>query len=210
MFIELIDQLRCLEWHDETWLVATLHRQHERFVRTGILGCPICFREYAIAHGVAYFGVTPPEERPRPVTTDDPNMAIRAAAWLNASERSTHVLAGRWAPHAHAVTAMLPLRIFAVNPSVPMDDSEMVGVIETSDRIPLGMMSVNGVALDEATATPSVMASAVRILAQNGRLVAPVSVPVPADVQEIARDDVYWVGQVTHVAASGLVPLQRK
>jgi hypothetical protein len=59
VFIPLVDSLRCIAGHEETWLVASIERSDERDIRRGFLGCPICFAEYPIRDGIAYFGVDP-------------------------------------------------------------------------------------------------------------------------------------------------------
>jgi hypothetical protein len=42
MHIEFIDLLRCPNPHEETWLVAALHRMDGRLVIDAKLGCPVC------------------------------------------------------------------------------------------------------------------------------------------------------------------------
>src|SRR5262245_47598274 len=59
VFIPLVDSLRCIAGHEDTWLVASIERSEERDIRHGFLGCPICFAEYPIRDGIAYFGVDP-------------------------------------------------------------------------------------------------------------------------------------------------------
>ena len=58
MFIELLDLLRCINVHEETWLVASLRAISNRFVLDGTLGCPICHAEYRIKKGIADFTET--------------------------------------------------------------------------------------------------------------------------------------------------------
>jgi hypothetical protein len=132
-------------------------------------------------------------------------MAVRAAAFLNAAERSTLVLAGEWARHAHAVTQIVPVRIFAVNAPSVMDDSESVALVESAEGIPLAKNSVDGVALDPVTASPVNLASALAVLKPGGRLVAPTATPVPPAINVLARDDHYWVGEM----AKELISLRR-
>ena len=55
MFIELVDALRCLRPHEESWLVAAVERFEGRYIERGSLGCPICRAEYRIEHGAADF-----------------------------------------------------------------------------------------------------------------------------------------------------------
>jgi hypothetical protein len=225
MFIEAIDQLRCVNDHEDSWLVASFVERQDRFIIRGTLGCHICQREYPIARGIMYVGVVPGELHPTgaqagdPVLGDsplgdsalgdlppgDPEMAMRVAAFLNAAERSTFVLAGEWGLHAHALAQIVPVRIFAVNVPSVMDDSELVALIESSEGIPLAKNSVDGVALDRATASSVNLASALAVLKPGGRLVAPAATPVPPEVNVLARDDHYWVGEM----AKELISLRR-
>jgi len=55
MFIELVDSLRCLTPHEETWLVASVAEMSGRHIIDGRLGCPICRRSYPVREGVGIF-----------------------------------------------------------------------------------------------------------------------------------------------------------
>src|SRR4029453_8595885 len=69
MFIELVDSLRCLEAHDETWLVAAASRMAGRHPLQGGLGVPVCPREYAVRDGTAWFSARQPDAADRSLTT---------------------------------------------------------------------------------------------------------------------------------------------
>ncbi len=56
MFIELTDHLRCPADHDEAFLVLIPETVAGRDVVKGVLGCPICNREYPVTAGIAHFG----------------------------------------------------------------------------------------------------------------------------------------------------------
>jgi hypothetical protein len=47
--------LRCPEPHAEGFLVMSTGEMVGRMVRSGILGCPVCGKEYPIVRGVAHF-----------------------------------------------------------------------------------------------------------------------------------------------------------
>ena len=209
MFIEHIDQLRCTTRHEESWLVASITQRDDRFVITGTLGCHICRRQYPIIDGVAYFGTTPADRRQFPIQSThdnaDTDTVIRIAALLNATERSTLVLCGVWGDQARALAEMIPLTVFVMTPGVPVGESPSVSHVESAEGIPLAHASVNGVALDEATATPRNVASALHVLRPGARLVAPTSVALPEGVVELARDDSFWVAETV----SNMIPLRR-
>src|SRR6185503_886992 len=82
VFIPLVDSLRCIAGHDETWLVASIERSEERDIRQGFLGCPICLAEYPIRDGIAYFGVDPAEPVVAAMAGVEDDDALRLAAAL--------------------------------------------------------------------------------------------------------------------------------
>lgn len=202
MFIELIDSLRCTSDHPDSPLVASIVRRNERFVIQGALGCPICLREYPIHAGVVWFGSREEHrapitgiEGPLPADTFDPDAAVRIGAFLNAAEGATVLLAGTWARSAHALAELIPVRIFALNPAEPIEESMAIGVMTSSEGIPLASGMLRGVALDRATATPAALATAVKVLGPGGRLVGPVESEVPDAVAVLARDEKFWVAE---------------
>lgn len=206
MFIELIDALRCTADHADSWLVASISRRSDRFVTAGTLGCPICLREYPIQDGVVHFGdpqrsassITSAARKDavQPLHEDaEEEDATRIGAFLAVAEGSIVLLAGDWARAAHALSGLVPSRIFVLNPSEPIDESEAVGIVMSSEGIPLSAGSLRGVALDRTNATATTLASAVKVLAAGGRLVAPADAAVPAGATVIAQDEQFWVAE---------------
>src|SRR5438094_1656639 len=55
MHIELTEMLRCPEPHREEMLVLSTGEVKDRMVRSGILGCPVCHKEYPISRGIVNF-----------------------------------------------------------------------------------------------------------------------------------------------------------
>lgn len=55
MHIELTEMLRCPEPHDLDVLVLSTGEMMGRMVRSGIVGCPVCRKEYPIIKGVVDF-----------------------------------------------------------------------------------------------------------------------------------------------------------
>ena len=56
MHIELTEMLRCPEPHAEAFLVLSTAEMSGRSVVSGVVGCPVCRREYGIVKGVINFG----------------------------------------------------------------------------------------------------------------------------------------------------------
>lgn len=213
MFIELIDALRCTVDHADSWLVASISRRDERFVMEGVLGCPVCLREYPLERGVAWFTREPRKLQQQQEGTGNLPEYVRTApegdllsanggthsvmsigAFLSVREGATIVLAGDWARTAHGLSELLPLRIFAINPPEPIYESESVAVLMSDEGIPLGRGLAHGVALDSTTASATWLTTAMRVLVDGGHLVAPAHVEVPDDISILARDEHFWVG----------------
>ena len=77
MFIELLDTLRCVQPHEDAWLVGSFDELVDRHVIRGTLGCPVCSAEYPVRGGVVDF--RPDDER-----AGEPADASDAAAFAAA------------------------------------------------------------------------------------------------------------------------------
>ncbi|PYO75877.1 MAG: hypothetical protein DMD63_15835 [Gemmatimonadetes bacterium] len=198
MFIELLDLLRCINAHEETWLVTSFNSISNRFVLEGTLGCPTCSAEYRIIDGIGRFGTRPAaSEVPRnPMSARErEDLATRAGAFLNVTQPgATVVLGGRWAEAAQELSVMTESRIFALNPAQHVEESESVGLLEVHRQIPLAASSVRGVAIDFSFPR-EILTSAIRVVRPGGRIVGPAAIEPPGDLTVIARDASYWVAE---------------
>ncbi|MFL5600912.1 MAG: hypothetical protein ACJ78I_11000 [Gemmatimonadaceae bacterium] len=199
MFIEMLDLLRCVNAHEETWLVASLNAVSDRFVLAGILGCPVCHAEYPIRKGIADFregGSSEPRAVDRHWSDESRDeLATRVGAFLNATEPgSTVVLGGSWADAAHELAVMTDMRVLALNSRAGIEESERVGLLQIRNQIPLAPASVVGVALDAGFA-PGTIASALEVVRPGGRIVGPASIAAPPEISVLARDERYWVAE---------------
>ncbi|HMG71077.1 MAG TPA: hypothetical protein VK544_08160 [Gemmatimonadaceae bacterium] len=199
MFIELIDLFRCINAHEDTWLVASFKTVSSRFVIDGTLGCPICSAKYPITAGVADF--TAGAEMPRrtagqsAATLEREELATRAGAFLNATEPgATVILGGRWASGAQELSLIAESRVLALNAQSGVEESETVGLLLVGSEIPVAPGSVLGVALD-ALFPPEILASAVKAVRPGGRIVGPTEMPPPAGLAVLAHDENYWVAE---------------
>jgi uncharacterized protein YbaR (Trm112 family) len=209
VFIEQLDLLRCINAHEETWLVASLKAISNRFVLDGTLGCPVCHAEYPIRKGIADFRRE--DELAQPPTghtvarVSREELATRVGAFLNATEPgATIVLGGSWAEAAQELSVMTDTRVLALNASKRVEESETVGLIHVSREIPLAPASVLGVALD-ATFPAAIISSAVKVVRAGGRIVGPAEITPPPDLAVLARDESYWVAE----KAVEIIPLRR-
>ncbi len=206
MFIELVDSLRCLEPHDETWLVAAAGRMDGRHLIEGVLGCPLCRREYAIRDGTAWFSTRQPDAADHDLTTlaadTDPAHVTRTAALLDLSQPGgIVVLGGSWAAHADAVAELGVAHVVVLNTRAGESSVQEVSSIVVDDRLPFGPAALRGAAVDGSGASPALLSSAASALRSRGRLVAPSDAAVPDGMEVLARDDRVWVAERTVVAS---------
>lgn len=213
MFIELVESLRCPRPHEFTWLVASTLEMAGRDIRRGLLGCPSCSARYPIREGVVDFqtrdGTTPiPDSTPLPDATGDSELAMRVAALLDLTAPGGFVvLAGDWAHAAPALRALVEgVEVLVLNTTVALTSGHGISLARTDGSVPIRPGAARGIALDERHA--SHVGSAARALRQYGRLVAPLSAPVPADLEELARDGRDWVATKRMETTEG-VPLQK-
>jgi hypothetical protein len=199
VFIELIDLLRCINAHEETWLVASFKTVANRFVLEATLGCPSCSAQYPVKEGIADFtaGVQFPrwEAERAAASHRREELATRAGAYLDVTEPgATIVLGGVWAYAAQELSEMSEVRVLALNAPDEVKESPTVGLVRVGSDIPLAPGSVLGVALD-AWFPAKIIESAVRAVRPGGRIVGPVAIPAPAELSVLAHDDNYWVAQ---------------
>ena len=207
MFLELVDSLRCLADHEETWLVASVTGMEGRHIMRGTLGCPVCGAEYPIVDGIARFdqpdsaATELPADRSR-LVEPEPEDVMRAAALLGLTEGGGVVLlGGRWSEVASPLLEIVPVHVLLVDPPGPVPLVESISVLRTTGSIPIAAGTLRAAALDASAARPETVTSTVKALRARGRLVMPASAPVPAEVVELARDDADWVGERTPPAS---------
>jgi uncharacterized protein YbaR (Trm112 family) len=219
MFIELVDSLRCPHPHEDSWLVASADRMDGRDIVAGVLGCPVCRRQFAITDRVADFresGSRVREAGKRMLETGSgvrasgavADQAMRLAAFLNLVDgRGYAVLCGEWMPCASALRTLSDTHLLLVNPPPGAVVGDGTSGVAIDDVLPLATASACGIALDES-AIPVLVAAALRIVRSKGRIVAPVSIALPEGVIELARDGKVWVGE-RRAPPSGVVGITR-
>ena len=207
MFIELVDFLRCLSPHEDTWLVAAVTRMDGRHIVDGTLGCPVCRREYPIASGVAWFTDREPAvddlacltTAPRP----DDEQVMRAAALLGLTEPGGIIaLGGSWSRFADAAAELGATHVVVLNAQPSETSAQEVSSLVVETTLPFSSGALRAAAFGTELAGPRLLTAAARALRSRGRLIAPANAPVPEDVEILARDDTDWVAERAAVASA--------
>ena len=215
----MIDLLRCVNEHEDTWLVASFREITNRMVIEGTLGCPVCSAEYQITNGVADFTLGESQNSATETATEDYqpgamggaagsnelSSATKAGAFLDATQPgSTIVLGGAWANGAQQLAEMADVRVIALNAPAGVKESERVGLVRVGKRIPLAMNSIHGVALD-ASFPPAALEGALRTVKPGGRVVGPASSDAPDQSAVLGRDEMHWVAE----KPAEMIPIRR-
>lgn len=192
IFLELVDSLRCVKPHEDSWLVARADAMDARHIIRGELGCPICASRYPVREGVVDFSAN--VSHPRRVRAEE-GMALRAAALLGLTEPGgLVVLAGDWSAAANELLSITDgVRLLALDYAEGLESGGELSLALIDDVLPLAEGCARGIALDLAHSTGSLLAGAALALAPGGRLLAPASAPVPPLLRELARDERNWV-----------------
>ena len=191
MLIELVDVLRCPVPHEETWLVAAADRTEGRQIVEGTLGCPVCRAEYPVRGGVADFSGGAALRASAVPASDE--AAWRIAALLDLTPGPGFALLfGAWASYAAILGSLSPVPLLLVNPPAGAQPPD-ASVILVRDVLPLAQGRARAAAIDP---TLSIAASmAVAAVRSRGRILGPSSMPLPANLNELARDADGWVAE---------------
>lgn len=190
MFIELADHLRCPAEHPEQFLVLLPGRIEDRSVRHGVLGCPVCGREFRIDDGVFDIGGGPAQVEPTALDGD----AAAALIGLTGPGGYLAVVGGLAARH-EALSRLMPgVRFVAVNPPERVSDEGELSVLR-GGALPLRSSSMRGVFLGPGFGSdPLWVAEALRITLSGLRIVGEGDPPASPDIELLASASGCWVG----------------
>ena len=166
-------------------------------VRSGVLACPVCQREYPILKGIVRFsgtGAAPSGPAPRAPLSMDPQ---DLQALLDLSGPGGYVvLLGSAARHAEGL-AELMAGIHFVGVNAPADDEELpvLSLLECEGTIPLRHAMARAVVVGGERLEPAWLAEALRVLLPGRRLVVESdTVRVPPGVTRLALERGLFVG----------------
>jgi len=213
MHSELVDTLRCLSVHEESWLVAAADETDGRHIMRGVLGCPVCHARYPIERGIADFsgGMRAPVALDHDEVSVSEDAAVKLAAMLDLTDPSGYViLVGSWARLGAALREVVPVMVLAVNPHPDAAIGDGVSGVTTLDRIPVAASSARAIAFDvsaPAGSEPLELDAALGAVRPGGRVVATTAIDAPDEVAIVARDAEHWVA--TRTSGAPLIRLVR-
>lgn len=191
MFIELSEFLRCPEPHDDTFCVVAPQEMAGRVIVRGLVGCPVCQREYPIEGGVVQFGAV---EGVEAAQAPDPE-AVWALLGL-AGAGGFVVLVGSAARLAAPLAARLDgVHLVAVNPARGLKPPSAVSVLTHPRQIPLRDAMARGVVLGAEAAVEPWVREGARVLLPGLRLVAVAEDVSAPGLERLAAGKGLWVGR---------------
>jgi uncharacterized protein YbaR (Trm112 family) len=205
MHIELTEMLRCPEAHREEFLVLATSEMNGRTIWLGLLGCPVCQREFEIIDGIADFSepvngvraarsVRRTPAAPSLVTVDPQSLQ----ALLDLGGPGGYVvLVGSAARHAAGLAAqMAGIHFVGINAPPDVTEQPFLSLLQSDRVIPLREARARGVVVGAEVAHTGWIAEAVRVLLRGRRLVVEAEqLPPPPGVSALATGQGLWVGE---------------
>jgi uncharacterized protein YbaR (Trm112 family) len=200
MHIELTEMLRCPEDHREEFLVLSTSEMSGRMVYSGVVGCPVCQREYEIVAGKVFFAgrySTPPAGLVPPVGFPPPPDAQTLQALLDLSGPGGYVaLLGGAARHAVGLAALMGgIHFIGINAPPDVEELPVLSLVEADAKIPLRQAMARGVVVSAEFATDPWLAEARRVLLPGRRLVVERESVSPGGMSRLASAQGLWVGE---------------
>ncbi|HJS43503.1 MAG TPA: hypothetical protein VJ755_08515 [Gemmatimonadales bacterium] len=208
MHIELTEMLRCPEPHREEMLVLSTGEIRDRMVRSGLIGCPVCHKEYPISRGIVNFrrsqervasdkpsGSRPPYNPPSPLPSAD---AAELQALLELSGPGGYVvLIGSAVRQAPRLSGLLEgIHFVGVNAPLEMEEQPTLSLVYANERVPLRSAVARGVVVGADLASSPWLVEAHRVLLPGRRFVVENEEPeLPIGLVKMAAERGLWVGE---------------
>lgn len=205
MHIELTEMLRCPEPHDLDVLVLSTGEMMGRMVRSGIVGCPLCRREYPIIKGVVDFtgrgrreeGSVSASTLPSSHVPLPPEPQILQALLDLSGPGGFVVLLGDAVRHAAGLAALMGgIHFIGVDPPAGIEESLVLSLLRAPGVIPLRPAMARGVVVGADRAEAPWFEEAQRVLLRGRRFVVErEDVEPPAGINRLAAGQGLWAGE---------------
>jgi len=205
--IELTEMLRCPEAHEEAFLVMSTGEMLGRMVRSGILGCPICRREFPIVKGIVNFagsgmrdtGCEPSADAAHPASRiPHPVDSETLQALLDLSGPGGYVvLVGAAARHAVGLAGLMGgIHFIGINAPGDVEELPVLSLLVCPGTIPLRQSVARGVVVGADRLGSEWLAEARRVVLPGRRVVIEgEDVPVPVGLTRLATGEGLFVGE---------------
>ena len=205
MHIEITEMLRCPEPHELDVLVLSTGEMLGRMVRSGIVGCPVCRKEYPIVKGVVDFsGSGKREEGSGPTSTlpasrfplPEESQILQALLDLSGPGGFV-VLLGDATRHAAGLAGLMGgIHFIGINPPADVEESLVLSLLRAPGLIPLRPAMARGVVAGADCAGAPWLDEAQRVLLRGRRFVAErEDVDPPAGITRLAAGQGLWAGE---------------
>src|SRR5690242_6115900 len=199
--------LRCPEPHGEAFLVMSTGEMLGRMVRSGILGCPICRREFPIVKGVVNFAGSgmrdarsvadaaaahPASRIPYPVDSET------LQALLDLSGPGGYVvLIGAAARHAVGLAGLMGgIHFIGINAPPEVEELPVLSLLVCPGMIPLRQTIARGVVVGSDRLGSDWLTEARRVVLPGRRVVVEgEDVTVPLGLTRLAAGEGLFVGE---------------
>ncbi|MGH7537178.1 MAG: hypothetical protein ACREMF_00965 [Gemmatimonadales bacterium] len=203
MHIELVEMLRCPEEHREEYLVLSTSEMNGRMVMLGLVGCPVCQRDFEIIGGIVDFTEVVTGERqvravrrtpaPESPVGLDPQ-SLQALLDLGGPGGFV-VLLGSATRHAVGLASLMPgIHFVGVNAPPDVEALPVLSLLQSDLVIPLRRSVSRGVVVGAELARTPWVDEGVRVLLRGRRLVVEDEQAAPAGAVRLAAAGGVWVG----------------
>jgi uncharacterized protein YbaR (Trm112 family) len=211
MHIELTEMLRCPEEHPLDVLVLSTGEMLGRMVRSGIVGCPVCKKEYPIVKGIVDFRgrgtgeegrVQQRSDEPRvtlpplPVPLPQESQTLQALLDLSGPGGFVVLLSDATRHAAGLASLMGGIHFVGVDPPADMEESPVLSLMRSSRMIPLRPSMARAVVVGGDRASAPWLEEAQRVLLRGRRFVVErEDVDPPARINRLAAGQGLWAGE---------------
>jgi len=205
--IELTEMLRCPERHEEGFLVLSTGEMRGRMVRSGVLACPKCGREYPVVRGVVHFSGGGMRDAGSVAAGEPTHLASRIShpadvqtlqALLDLSGPGGYVLLlGSAAQHAVGLAGLMGgIHFVGVNAPDDVEELPVLSLLACETMIPLRQKVGRAAVVGPDRLGPEWLAEARRVLLPGRRLVIESErVAPPAGLTQLALGHGLFVGE---------------
>jgi uncharacterized protein YbaR (Trm112 family) len=198
--IELTEMLRCPKSHGEAFLVMSTGEMLGRMVRSGILGCPICRREFPIVKGIVDFSGSEPSADATHPASRIPHLVDPETlqALLDLSGPGGYiVLVGAAARHAVGLAGLMGgIHFIGINAPADVEELPILSLLVCPSMIPLRQTIARGAVVGSDRLGSEWLAEARRVVLPGRRVVIEgEDVPVPVGLTRLAAGEGLFVGE---------------